>query len=425
MHAYGNRRCAVSTAATAVHACAALDRRLVEAVRGIRVLDTVAWPVAVERRFLETLEAGHETLPRFEYRVPDFSAPRAELAAIAAAADASHPLGAYLARSAASWQTAARMLEAVGTPGVTVPSIELYGRPGDALPGGGQTNLDAANYFLEIADELGDGRALPEAEYCIQADVLRDEVQAEVDACFGSGKVRVEIDPELTAKAAAGATRIRLRGATCFTEYDRSQLLAHEAFVHTLTARNGRAQPVLKSLSRTAPRATATQEGLAVFAELMSGSIDIARLQRISLRILAIDMALNGADFVEVYRWFRAHGQNIADSFYSTQRVYRGVPVTGGAAFTKDNVYLAGLLTVHTFFRWAFKRRRLDLLQHLFAGKLALEDAIALRPCFEDGSIAPPRFLPPWVQRSQGLAGKLAFSLFANRIRMGRIGEWE
>jgi hypothetical protein len=157
----------------------------------------------------------------------------------------------------------------------------------------------------------------------------------------------------------------------------------------------------------------------------MSGSIDIARLQRISLRILAIDMALAGADFVEVYRWFRAHGQNVADSFYSTQRVYRGVPVTGGAAFTKDNVYLAGLLTVHTFFRWAFKRRRLDLLQHLFAGKLALNDAIALRPCFADGSIAPPKYLPAWVQHAQGLAGKLAFSLFANRIRMGRIGEWE
>jgi uncharacterized protein (TIGR02421 family) len=405
--------------------CAALDRRLVEAVRGIRVLDTVAWPAAVERTFLDELHHGRETLPHFEYRTPDFSAQRAELAAIAAAADAQHPLGAYLARSAASWQTAACMLEAVGTAGVVAPSVELYGRPGDALPGGGQTNLDAAKYFLEIARELGDGEALPEAEYCIPAEVLRGEVQAEVDACFGAGKVRVEIDPELTAKAAAGATRIRLRGATCFSEYDRSQLLAHEAFVHTLTARNGRAQPVLKSLARTAPRATATQEGLAVFAELMSGSIDIARLQRISLRILAIDRALAGADFIEVYRWFRAQGQGVADSFYSTQRVYRGVPVTGGAAFTKDNVYLAGLLTVHTFFRWAFKRRRLDLMQHLFAGKLALDDAIALRPCFDDGSVAPPKFLPPWVQHSQGLAGRLAFSLFTNRIRMGRIGDWD
>ncbi|TAM93414.1 MAG: DUF1704 domain-containing protein, partial [Rhodanobacteraceae bacterium] len=275
--------------------CADLDRRLVTAVRGIRVLATVGWPAAAEQRFLEALQRGREALPRVEYAPPDFSEARAALAAIATEADATHPLGAYLARSAASWQTAARMLEAVGTAGVTAPSIELYGKPGDPLPGGGQTNLDAAHYFLEIARELDNGDPLPEAEYCIPAEVLRDGVRAEVDAFFGDGKVRVEIDPELTAKAAAGATRIRLRGATCFSEYDRSQLLAHEAFVHTLTALNGRAQPVLKSLSRTAPRATATQEGLAVFAELMSGSIDIARLQRISLRILAIDKALKGA----------------------------------------------------------------------------------------------------------------------------------
>lgn len=404
---------------------AELDRRLLQAVRSIRVLGTVAWPEAIARSFATDLAHGHDALPRPEYRVPDFTDERAELAAIVAAADPAHPLGAHIARSAAAWQTAARMLEAVGTIGFTAPSVELYGKPGDALPGGGQTNRDAANWFLKATDELGDHEALPEAEYCIPADVLRGEVQEEVDAFFGAGEVRVEVDPELAAKAAAGASRIRLRGATCFSEYDRSQLLAHEAFVHTLTGRNGRAQPVLKSLSRTAPHATATQEGLAVFAELMSGSIDLARLRRISLRILAIDMALAGADFIEVYRWFLDQGQGPADSFHATQRVYRGVPVTGGSAFTKDNVYLAGLLTVHTFFRWALKKRRLDLVRHLFAGKLALEDAIALKPCFADGSVAEPVFLPPWVQRSQGLAGKLAFSLFANRIRMGRIGEWE
>src|SRR5690606_8477941 len=143
----------------------------------------------------------------------------------------------------------------------------------------------------------------------IPAAVLRDELARALDAFFGAGTVRVELDPEPTAKAAAGASRIRLRDGAAVTTYDRHQLLAHEAFVHTLTALNGRAQPCLASLARTSPRVTATQEGLAVFAELMSGSIDIARLKRISLRILAIDMALGGADFVEVYRFFHDHGQ--------------------------------------------------------------------------------------------------------------------
>jgi uncharacterized protein (TIGR02421 family) len=235
----------------------------------------------------------------------------------------------------------------------------------------------------------------------------------------------VEIDPELTAKAAAGATRIRLRGGASFNEYDHHQLLAHEAFVHSLTALNGRRQPLLASLGRTSPRVTATQEGLAVFAELMSGAIDIARLKRISLRILAIDMALNGADFVEVYKYFSACGQTPADSFHSAQRVFRGVPPGGGAAFTKDNVYLSGLLTVHTFFRWALGQRRMDLLRHLFAGKLALHDVLSLQPHFASGAIVAPRWLPPWMQHAHGLAGKLAFSLFVNDIHMYRVQEDE
>jgi len=250
---------------------------------------------------------------------------------------------------------------------------------------------------------------------------LRDELSKTLDDFFGAGTIRVEVDPELTAKAAAGATRIRLRGATHFTEYDHHQLLAHEAFVHSLTALNGRRQPLLTSLARTSPRVTATQEGLAVFAELMSGAIDITRLKRISLRILAIDMALKGADFVEVYRYFSSCGQSAADSFHSAQRVFRGVPLTGGSAFAKDNVYLAGLLTVHTFFRWALKERRMDLLRHLFAGKLALHDVVALQPYFESGAILPPHWLPPWMQHVHGLAGKLAFSVFVNGIHMNRV----
>ncbi len=250
---------------------------------------------------------------------------------------------------------------------------------------------------------------------------MRDALADTLNGFFGSGTIRVEIDPELTAKAAAGANRIRLRGGASFNAYDHHQLLAHEAFVHSLTALNGRRQPLLASLGRTSPRVATTQEGLAVFAELMSGAIDIARLKRISLRIVAIDMALHGADFVQVYRYFSDCGQTVADSFHSTQRVFRGVPLTGGAAFAKDNVYLSGLLTVHTFFRWALKQRRMDLLRHLFAGKLALADVMTLQSHFASGAILPPRWLPPWMQHVHGLAGKLAFSVFVNGIAMDQV----
>ncbi|WP_430391485.1 flavohemoglobin expression-modulating QEGLA motif protein [Dyella sp. 20L07] len=400
---------------------AALDQRLLAAVKGIRILPTVAWPASLEDRMIAAYSKGQFALPEVTYHPPDLSAERAELMAIEREAGYDDPLGEYLSRTAESWRIAAEMLEAVGTSGVTAPSIVLYGRPGDAIPGSDRSNLDAARYFVELSDELGSDLLADDIDVSIPADQLRDDLSHTLDAFFGVGQIAVEVDPELTAKAAAGATRIRLRGGTKFSEYDRHQLLAHEAFVHSLTALNGRAQPVLASLGRTSPRVTATQEGLAVFAELMSGAIDISRLKRISLRILAIDMALNGADFVEVYQFFSSCGQSAADSFHSAQRVFRGVPLTGGSAFAKDNVYLSGLLTVHTFFRWALKQRRMDMLRHLFAGKLALHDVISLEPHFESGAIAPPRWLPPWMQHVHGLAGKLAFSLFVNRIHMSKV----
>ncbi len=400
---------------------AELDQRLLTATRGISLLASVSWPAAVELGFIAAWKAGNAMLPQITYPSCDHAATRVALDDIIRAADPAHPVGDYIRRSAESWRVATELLEAMGTPAITAHSAKLYGRPDDQVPGATLTNLDAAQHFIAIADEYNSGAPLDEVKAEIPAETLQTELQQKLDAFFGAGVVKVETDPDLIAKAAAGATRIRLRSTTNFSDYDRDQLLAHEAFVHTLTALNGRAQTNLASLARSSPRITATQEGLAVFAELMSGSIDIARMKRISLRILGIDMAIRGADFIEVFRFFMDAGQNETDSFASAQRVFRGAPVTGGAAFTKDAVYLHGLLSVHTFFRWALKNQRMKLCRNLFAGKLTLHDVLALEPYFDNGYIAQPRYLPPWVQHAHGLAGILAFSLFANRIRLDHV----
>src|SRR5690606_34041065 len=206
-----------------------------------------------------------------------------------------------------------------------------------------------------------------------------------------------------------------------FSDYDRDQLLQHEAFVHSLSALNGRQQPVLGSLALSSPRATATQEGLATYAEQITGSIDISRMKRLSLRIEAVAIALEGADFIEVFRYFLDSGQSPEEGFASAQRVFRGVPTTGGAAFTKDAVYLRGLVGVHTFFRWAMRQRQLRLCRWLFAGKMTLVDVQRFAPLFESGVLLPPRWMPRWIARANGLAGMLAFSLFANQIRLDAI----
>jgi uncharacterized protein (TIGR02421 family) len=402
---------------------AALDARMVRAVRGIKLLNLVSWPIEIQHAFLAQWAQGHAALPVFEYATHDFSDARRELADIAGACDPDHPLGRYVSESAHSWSIAAELLEAIGTPAVTECSIRLFGRPDAPLPGNGPTTREAARHFIDIADELDRELLAPSEQVAISATALQLQLQSDLDDFFNGRVIEVVLDPHLIAKAAAGATRIRLRSGAAFSDYDRHQLLEHEAFVHSLTALNGRAQPLLPSLALSSPRTTATQEGLATFAEQITGSIDIERMKRVSLRIEAVAMALDGADFVEVFRYFIASGQQPPESFSSAQRVFRGVPLTGGSAFTKDTVYLRGLIGVHTFFRRALRQRKLHLCRHLFAGKMTLGDVQAFEPLFDDGVLLPPRWLPEWVARANGLAGMLAFSLFANRIRLDQVAD--
>lgn len=400
---------------------AALDARLVDAVGGIRLLGLTSWPAAVQAPFLAGVARGQPQLPQVDYPRLQFSTERRQLAEIIEACDAADPLGRYIIQSARSWDTAARLLEGLGSAVVDACSVELFGSPEQPLPGNGPTTRDAARHFIQIAAELDHELLAPEEQVPVSATALQLQLQSDLDGFFDERIIQVQLDPELVSKAAAGPTRIRLRTSARFSAYDRAQLFHHEALVHSLTALNGRRQVVLPSLALASPRVTATQEGLATFAEQITGSIDIERLKRISLRTEAIAMAREGADFIEVFRYFCAAGQTREESFASAQRVFRGVPPSGGLAFTKDTVYLRGLVSVHTFFRHMLAQDRLQVCRWLFAGKMTLHDALTFAPLFEAGVLQPPRWLPHWVSRANGLAGMLAFSLFANRIRMDQL----
>lgn len=398
-----------------------LDHALVEAVKGIKILSALSWPVRVQQDFLAAWSIGRIALPSVHYPAVDFSDVKLRLDMIISSCDANHPIGEYVASTARSWHYAASMLEQAGTPGMGAFSIQLYGKPGDSIAGSKVGNRAAAQHFILAAREILADQSLAEPVHALDAETLKADMERELALMFTQHKVSVVLDDALVSKAAAGPTRIRLRSSAMFSEYDRLQLLHHEAFVHTLTALNGREQPHLASIGMASPRVTATQEGLAVFAELITGSMDISRLNRISQRIIGIDMALGGADFIDVFRFFLDEGQSEGEAFASAMRVFRGAPLSGGTAFTKDAVYLHGLLLMHTFFRYVFKTGQLSLVPQLFAGKIALHDVFTFAPFFANGFLREPLYLPPWVQRVHALAGYLSFSLFANRIRLEEI----
>jgi uncharacterized protein (TIGR02421 family) len=233
----------------------------------------------------------------------------------------------------------------------------------------------------------------------------------------------VEIVDSLSANATAGAERIRIRAGAHFTDRDVDQLVHHEAGIHVTTALNGRAQTDLPILASSHPGTTRTQEGLAVFSEFITGCMDVDRLSRLADRVLAIQMTIDGADFLEVYRHFLDKGTAEKAAFELTRRVFRGGVLTGGAPFTKDVVYLDGLLRVHDFLRSLIAAGRADVLQLLFCGKLSLADVPVLCELAEMGLLKAPKFLPPWASDRRFLVSYLAYSGFLGRVRMGKVHE--
>ena len=148
-----------------------------------------------------------------------------------------------------------------------------------------------------------------------------------------------------------------------------NQLINHEALLHVATTLNGRMQKSMPVLGANYGSLTKTQEGLAVFAEFITGSVDVKRMRRLSDRVIAIDMAINGADFIEVFRFFLERSDTKTQAFESTRRVFRGGLNSGGAPFTKDIVYLDGLIRVHNFFRAAVSSGKEDVSKLIFITK--------------------------------------------------------
>jgi len=393
----------------------ALDAELAEAARPIRILERLKWPPGTEERFLEAWRAGRPALPDVRHEAVG-GAPAGPLASIQDRCDRGHPLGELLFRTAGSYRLALAMLEGAGTEEFTRHSIALYGRPDDPYRTQDWTGVDAAEFFLKITDELLGNFVVPPTVPATPAAEFAQRLRRAVDEFFTQDEVAVVLDPRLPSKAIAGSKRIRVREGALFSDLDFGQLLHHEACVHSATMLNGKRQPRVRCLGLGAPRTTRTQEGLAVLAELMTLSIDIARLRRIALRVRAVKAALDGADFLDVFRGFLEAGQSEEESYKSAQRIFRGGDVRGGIAFTKDCVYLKGLLEVHAFLRIAIHENRPDLVRCLFAGRLTLGDTVTLSPLFDAGILAGPVYVPPWARDLRTLASVLAYSAFMTRV---------
>lgn len=394
-----------------------IARLLYQASRSIRVLSSIDWPPEVKADFFAK---GEHELPRVSYQPLD---PAPAIEAVREARRSIVPVTTvdlWLERQADALERSARMLAAVGTNAFFEYGRQIYGEPSSPHRLFPLTALQLAQHVSDTIEQLARIEMdIAPPEYH-EAPKVAQDIERAVHAHFGDAAPKVELVDTLSANALATAKSIRIRRDARFTDRDASQLLHHEAYIHCATSLNGRAQTDLPILAAGHPGTTRTREGLAVFAEIISGSMELDRMRRLADRVFAIQMAIEGADFLEVYRYFLERTGKPDQAFENTRRVFRGGVISGGAPFTKDVVYLFGLLQVSIAIRSAFAAGRSDVLRLFFCGKLDALDIPALCELYAMGLVRAPLYLPPWISDPRYLLALFTYSTFMNQVDIAR-----
>jgi uncharacterized protein (TIGR02421 family) len=407
--------------ATRTHELVArVARALADQGKKENLLEQIAWPRAVEEQFFAS---DAERLPEVEYAIDRRGAEArvAGLSALARSIDGDDPVASWLRRVLEAQIDASRLLLSVGTREFSDRSRELYGGARTLFYAGKASNLDLAEHLLERLtihgwDEIRDPEETP-----LSAEEFRQSLRARLDKPGVRLDVDVVIDAGCTAKVVAGMKKVRIRPDATFTRSEAEGLWHHEVETHALTAQNGAAQGKVPFLASGGPRTTRTQEGLAVFSELYNRVLTARRLERLALRVKLVDMAEQGASFLDLYRFLLKGGSAPRDAYFDAQRICRGGRVEGGAPFTKDACYLAGLLHVYVFLNAFVRGGFRDETELLVCGRIDLEDIAALVKLRSLGILARPKYRPRWLRSWDTLLPYFAFASFMKELDLGPI----
>jgi uncharacterized protein (TIGR02421 family) len=386
--------------------------RIAEAQRPVRIMRTVSWTEDVAREFFANKA---RELPKPTYRVTfEVDQVMETFQDIRRPLTGDNEIERFLRDTCDSYVTAAQMLAAVGTRNFHQFSKDLYGHPNSPTADGKTTNLSLARHFDAMMTQYADHEISRGQEPTLSAEEVAEELGRRFARRFAPHPIRVEVDDTIAANAVAGADVVRIKRGAMFTERDVLQLEHHEGSVHVATTLNGRSQSVLPLLGLGAPRTTNTQEGLAIFTEFISQAVDLERVRRLTDRILAIELSEQGADFLDLYKFFLEHDHAEDQAYDCARRVVRGGLVEGGAPFTKDVCYLDGLLRVSNFLRVAIAKGHPSYVPLLFVGKLDLHDIPLAAHLRSEGVLDPPRFLPRWARDLGFLTAYMSYSAFLN-----------
>ena len=405
-----------------------LSKRIIDAQRKIHILDHIKWDDSIKERFFAK-NATELPLVDEEYyknRPLPFNVLDKIHEFRKIIRDTQNQLGEYSAitrlikRQCEEYILAVRMLEARGTPVFVELSAELYGSSDDVFYPNGPKLCEMGAVLFDILTTLN-------VQLETEADIERYDakeaqaiLQDKMNEFFTEHPVKVIVHDDMVADAAAGAESITLSSKAKFSDRELRYLEVHEGWVHVGTTLNGSLQPYCTFLSKGAPSCSVIQEGLAVLTEIVSFASSPLRLRKLTNRVIGIDKVSQGANFIEVYKYYLSCGISEDDSYNRTTRVFRGSTPTGGA-FTKDLSYAKGLVLIYTFIEFVITNKRIDVVPLLFSGKIMLDDIPLLLELKAENILKDPIYLPPQFRDLSALSVWMSLSLYINKFDMSMI----
>ncbi len=407
-----------------------LAQRLVDAQRSIHILDSIKWDDAIKQEFFKSKASVLPLVDRAYYKnkpLPfDVKEKREEFRLILR--DTQNSLGQYssvtrlIKRQCEEYSQAVMMLAARGTAVFSEISKELYGSTNDVFYVGGPRVSELGNVLFDVLTAL-DVQLQSDADlkhYTPQQAQEILEIRLSEFFTQHPGRVTVVISDGMIADAAAGADTIKLSQQAMFSARDLRYLEVHEGWVHVGTTLNGALQPYCFFLSKGSPSSSVIQEGLAVITEVFTFSSYPSRVRKIVNRVIALDKVREGANFIDIYRYFMANGMNEEESYNNAVRIFRG-STPDGEGFTKDLSYAKGFVMIYNFIRFAISKHRVDAIPLLFSGKLVLDDLPLLADLREQGLLIDPVYLPAPFHDLSALGAWMSFSLFLNKFDLTEI----
>lgn len=366
-----------------------------------KILSSLTWKTEVADEFFQKKE-GQLPKPVYEIDRKTCQEVLDSLIRLKPRIEGEHPVLQWLERTRESFMHGIRLLLEIEKDSFFEVSSLLYGNSGTKVFRSTLTNLELSRALsgrmavcnLNDVGESNREKGAEEFALC-----LEEKVQGRHPMI----PVKVEITDEIVAKVVAGMNRVRIRKDARFSELELQALWNHEIESHCLTAHNGNHQEVCDFLSAGGPRTTMTQEGLAVFYEVYGHTMSQRRFLSLCDRVEAVKKVEDGADFLELYRWYKGRMEEPREAFYQTQRMFRGAKLAGKGPFTKDVVYLAGLLGVYNFLRIAVKNQNRVLVESLVCGRVSLEDVGTVAWLRQHGILKPPYFTPDWLRNWEAL----------------------